>query len=295
MDYQSLVTLSQTNRENCLAVKYLMRSRIDRILDGFNLDPDKTLQTLKTCDAFISGSAALVALFPGAGPFQPDNIDVFVDAAHLEEMEDFVRQSKYTKSSSLVEFNQPIDPYTEPPFSPRPRGVKEVHRWYHDGLRRRLNLYEVQVHRGKPFEVIVDFHNSLVMNAITHAGVCCAYPELTLNKVGIVKLSAVGHYPDMARIKYAHRGFVFADGWRDQAVRDLVDDDHDCYTYRSCPRLGRWARSDKGFLWLSFELGTDLENVVPDFRWCFFPMEDFLGFYPRAGTLHPCDPYYVAA
>ena len=242
----------------------------------------------------VSGSVALVVLFPYDGPFEPDNIDIFVPANRSSIMIDYVRECGYSSSSTLPQFNIPINPLSQPPASPFPRGVTSVRTWYNDAIGKRVNLYEVVVDRRKPFEIIVDFHNTLLMNAITYAGVCCAYPELTLAKLGVTRLAAIGLYPQTAKTVYEGRGFRFVDGWRNPVVRGAIEEGHNCYTYRSCPRLGRWARSQKGFLWISFDIGTDLDDIVPDFRWCFFPLDDFFGFYPQAGTTYPCDPFYPA-
>ncbi|KAJ3518821.1 hypothetical protein NMY22_g13490 [Coprinellus aureogranulatus] len=274
MDFQSLVTMSQTSMGNCIDSKALMCDRVDRRLGEFGLDMALTLSKLKECNAFIAGSVALVVLFPGMA------------------MDAFTRSCGYTESSSLPAFNTPINPLLQPPFAPHPRGVTTIIRRYNDTIQKRLNLYEVKAGNRAPLEIIVDFPTSLVMNAITHAGVCCAYPELTLNKLGIIKLSAVGTYTPFTIARYRVRGFRFADGWRDPRVMDIVfKEEHDCYTFRCCPRLGRWARSPKGLLWLSFEIGVDLREIIPDFRWYFFPLDDLTGYYPSAGAPHPCDPH----
>ncbi|KAJ3508314.1 hypothetical protein NMY22_g16654 [Coprinellus aureogranulatus] len=293
MDFQSLVAMSQTSMGNCVDSKALMLNRVDRRLETFALDAPLTLTKLKECNAFISGSVALVVLFPEDGPFEPDNIDIFVESKHLPTMDAFVHSQGYTDASSLPAFNTPPNPLLQPPFAPYPRGVTSIVRRYNDSVQKRLNIYEVKVGNRAPLEIVMDFPTSLVMNAITHAGVCCAYPELTLNKIGIIKLSAVGTFTPFTIARYRTRGFRFADGWRDPRVMDIVfKEEHDCYTFRCCPRLGRWARSHKGLLWLSFELGTDITDIIPDFRWYFFPLDDLTGYYPSAGTPHPCDPHY---
>ncbi|KAJ3508312.1 hypothetical protein NMY22_g16653 [Coprinellus aureogranulatus] len=197
MNLQELIEVSALTTQDREDAKFKIRRRVDRQLEHFRLDPAIIFTALDVHGAIISGSTALATFFPDDQTFFGNDIDFYLAEGNLAP---FVSDILANTDYKLVKSVPPIPP----PSSDRPDGllapvgidredptyaclIARKVLWLQNEEGRSMNIIETL--DDNPFKILPTFYTTLVMNAITHQGVVCFYPELTMARVGVVKQS----------------------------------------------------------------------------------------------------------
>ncbi|PPQ65713.1 hypothetical protein CVT26_000331 [Gymnopilus dilepis] len=173
------------------------RQRFFRLARIFDLgDVDTLKQEMDEASCIISGSAALYVLHPHS--FIPNDLDFYCPESSAPDIQYALFQRGYTDHE-----DQTRESHYPPPT------IIAVHRYRKRGVRRSINL--VVTRSENPLTAVVEFHSTLVMNAITADGILCLYPMLTLSGLGVITVDT----PAARRCfeKYRDRGFRFSNSF----------------------------------------------------------------------------------
>lgn len=251
LDMGSLVKFAGTNQSNRQLVSTDMRLTICAILRHFELVPDLFFRLLYQTDAVVSGSAALLVFFPN--DFLPGDVDIYVPQ----------RSIIYFLRKLTTEFAYVVDEERACEDDPRASGLYEgvpnpaIDRvyWYRKG---NLKINIISTDSVCAIEPIMHFHSTLVMNFFSFHGAYCAYPKLTLSRIGIANVgrSPPPHIAECLA-KYESRGF--------NIIRTLSESsahaDHVCGQSMVCPQTIR-SLYDNGSLFVPFDITGLLSSNV---------------------------------
>lgn len=269
MGFSQLVSLSATDVENGLMSKMIVYNRVKEQLQNFHLDMGSTLKAMETHNAIISGSVALAVLFPSPPPFVPGDIDFYVPSTSCVEFTRFLTTSFAYVQIAMGDVKLEE---LEAAYYASWDAIKGV-RWYEHPSGTKINLIETS--SPSAMEAIPRFYTTLLMNVITPDGVGCAYPDLTLERVGVFNDVSSPSLDVSFRVgmdalaaKYERRGFHILGIWTHEDVQTILQG-HLCYQDRRCPLAKRGLRSNLGFLWMTFpeRRGADLSVSLPDLWW----------------------------
>ncbi|KAJ3518822.1 hypothetical protein NMY22_g13491 [Coprinellus aureogranulatus] len=270
MNLQSLVEISALSAQDRTDAKFEIRRRVDRQLEHFKLDPAVVFTALDIHGAIISGSTALAVLFPDDKSFFGNDIDFYLAEDNVAPfVSDMLANTDYkiVKSiPSLPPAHYPVGIDREDPTYACL--IAKSILWLQNEDGRSMNIIETL--DDHPFKIIPTFYTTLVMNAITHKGLVCFYPELTMERVGVVKQSVM-MLPQRTQAnvaKYAARGFNISSSWDCPSVLKAIGL-HVCGRARCCPWTLRDTRAEDAMLWMAFgdHNGTSPSSVVPPMRW----------------------------
>ncbi|KAF6759685.1 hypothetical protein DFP72DRAFT_805897 [Ephemerocybe angulata] len=253
-----------TSSQEALECKKVTRKRVDVILRLFGFEPKALLDAMETHGAIISGSAALAALFPLS--FMPGDIDFY---AGQHKTDSFCQWLIANTRYRLVKPSAPAaQSEVEGSYSLACRSIGKVLTLQDGQLGMKINV--VETISSEPFAAVFSFYTTLVMNVITHAGVGCAYPDLTAERIGVrTRSNSPARILLEGRIRTMNsRGFTVEMGWDSQAVQAIIRG-HACGEGRSCHVGERQARSNRGLLWMTFEekRGAEMESFIPNVSW----------------------------
>lgn len=221
--------------------RYGILTTLRDIVNRFGLSSVLSLWlTMENTCSVISGLYALLAIFPGV--FEPNDLDFYVPASNLDILLSYIQQNGYTLAASPAEYR-----YMSP-------SVLGVHRLVCGALA----IDVVSMQGPDPLKAVVEFHSTLLMNAISSSGLVCLYASLTLRNVGIINyglpsipgVNGVAHFD-----KYRLRGFSLEESLED-LDDSLVEDGHRCRVNPSCPSTIRTIH-DAGVLFIAFDYIDD--------------------------------------
>lgn len=239
LSHKTIGQLRQLNMYHAEWIDNYFYSRFIGIITPFGIEASKMLRLLRKTKSIISGSAALLMLFPRT--FKPSNLNIIVPPSFALTLmlKLCVRFNyKHIHTTSLLPYRQGLD-------------TTSVHTFKH--RESKLSIV-VSVSRGPdPFKVILHYQSTHVMNAITPTGFACVYPQLTTNKLGLVNTSNTNLNLNGAWwMKQKDRGFKLEEHlgvWPEF-------DNHQCTTDPSCPRTARNFR-DVHMMFLEFNIDED--------------------------------------
>lgn len=209
---------------------------IHQILRLFDLQSPDLFRLLHATGSVISGSAALLALLPWT--FEPADLDIYVPRSQTN----FV--IKVIRDMHGFELYRSATPS-------RYRGNPAVGGifWFR---KNHITLNVIASTSDNALEPIFHFHSTVVMNFISSLGVFCAYPNMTLNRRGLVNADVHLRGQSEETIsrcfdKYRSRGFTI-----NTTLNDWEDmDGHRCTQDPSCPHTLR-SVYDRGGLFYRF-------------------------------------------
>lgn len=244
----SLVDLTrwaQSSQANYMLVRLELRSRHRRMLRNFVPDPNTLLENLRTHEGIISGSFAL-NYFEGDNDWTAADLDIYLPhnrwasmCTYLEQEESYATDSEIEErvarlqrkleekqagllgvvpTNNAVHSDDDTDDEDDDDdvdwiYTPLlvDTGICAVRRLFKDGLK----IDVIQVKSACASFALTRFWSTLQMNYITPDGFCCAYPEYTLEKKGVLNPLAVNRH-GFARStirhlvdKYVARGYAF--------------------------------------------------------------------------------------
>ncbi|KAJ7445312.1 hypothetical protein FB451DRAFT_1189231 [Mycena latifolia] len=199
-----------------------VETRIFELLSDAGVDPVGMVEALTDTGSIISGSTALLALVNLQ--FVPNDLDVYVPAP-----------SEVTMLGILTDVYHFSLDRTQSNSYPSNKHILRTH-WLIKGDR----VINVMVVDGDNAVVaIFPFHSTIVMNFITGMGIYCAYPDLTLSKIGVRNNGLPYNDRALACLaKYAARGIIF----RQCGQTHIYGDD------KHCPSAVRTLHDDVGLL-----------------------------------------------
>lgn len=191
-----------------------VKEKVHELISIAGLEPRGLLRALRETDSIISGSTAALVLTDAS--FLPNDLDVYVAEQHEATMLHVLQHSQYFA----------LDRSQSNSYSSNV-AILRVH-WLTKGDCI-VNL--IVVEGANATRAIFFFHSTFVMNFIAWHGVYCAYPDLTLLRLGLIHsglpldtYSAVR--ANLAIAKYEARGVAFRcalrhfSPWRDHACGD---------------------------------------------------------------------------
>ncbi|PPQ81452.1 hypothetical protein CVT26_007745 [Gymnopilus dilepis] len=225
------------------------RARFERLITMFDLgDPDTLRLEMSKCCAIISGSAALYVFHPNA--FTPGDVDFYVPHSTANRFICSLHDRGFFDNSA-------DDKKATYPS----REIVAVSRFWKRGNARSINLIITQ--SVNPLAVVVQFHSTLLMNAITGRGVICLYPLLTLPGRSVMMVDTPKARKCFA--KYGRRGFRF----------QSIFASHECLSSAYC-RNARRSLEDGDVLSVTFQyqpqsMNAAIHGLTP-FHWQLGPM-----------------------
>ncbi|TEB33496.1 hypothetical protein FA13DRAFT_1789933 [Coprinellus micaceus] len=245
---KSLLPFNQLRR----FARRALRERVNDIIEDFHLDPALVLKMMDTTGTIISGSAALQAVSPRLN-WKAGDVDFYcgvdvIDAVLLC----FKRQSyevvnthpapyAYKKFYTFGARNAlPSN------FEARFRAnscIENVFTLSHTPSALTINV--IQSRSPASATPLAFFHSTLVMNFVSAGGVACAYPDLTLNSLGLMNFQSMPpvqhvHIRDVRAVdKYQSRGYLFVQGDEHDVTVDGIERGRtwdDPFTIKMCFR-----------------------------------------------------------
>ncbi|KAH6907175.1 hypothetical protein BKA70DRAFT_1223545 [Coprinopsis sp. MPI-PUGE-AT-0042] len=264
-----------------------MKGRLDRLLDYFGLPPKLFFPAMELYNIMLAGSTPVHLLLPLREAFVVRTIDVFVTRANEQALVRWLlSNTEYvldvsTSRQTRDEERRMRHGYSDLwDFAVKGNGLKSMRSFLHKHNGRTLQL--ISTHTLNPFAVMGAFHSTCLMNAISHRGLLCAYPELTLCRRSILNTSGSSWPAPLTKcgVKAEHvetyrgRGFEFGSDYFDfwdfnGGMEDIVGfSSHECGQWAYCPRTRR-SLLDEGMLLLPFEGCTELQfrQDLPVFFW----------------------------
>lgn len=247
----TMAIIRQLSRFHNGMVSGYFYARFLRIVVPFGLDGKKLLRLMSRSQSIISGSAALLMLHPGA--FIPGDLDIYVTAAEAVGLVmDLISSTPYEFSKTIQ--HKPCD-------YKNTGGIRTVHWLAHATLNKEINIIVVT---GKdPLMTVMQFDATHVMNFITPTGFGCAYPRLTMAKLGLVNaLSMIAvSKPNWVK-KYDDRRFRIEHKLGD-FPRPII---HQCTINPSCPQTPRHTR-DAHMMYFDFKIhGEPIRHALHEYR-----------------------------
>lgn len=237
MDVYTIVLFRQSNRLHNSMVGGYFYERFLTIIAPFELEGLSFLKLLKKTGSIISGSAALLMLFPNA--FVPGDLDIFVSSTEALILSMELTINYNFIFTQTMAFGPNMYPHTAP--------VQAVHWLKNPTSNKQINIIVVT---GKdPLEAIMYFNATHVMNFITPTGFGCAYPDLTLLKYSLINVQGGTIENQQWYNKHKARGF--------RMKRSLTQcrgfAHHQCTVEPSCPGTSRHLR-DSHMMFLEFKI-----------------------------------------
>ena len=229
-DVHDLVQLGRTSRKYGTLIREYLSHRIHQTFLPFFTDVCEFRETLRSCDALVSGSAALhILLPPKSTTWVPTDLDIYVPHPHFHYLSVLLQQEH--GYHLIQEGNANVNPYT---FSL----IRSVATFSKGNQH-----IDVIVSKTAAIGPILQFHSTAVMNFIDADNIFCAYPALTFQNLARINPGPL--YFDRFRRrtisalwKYAGRGFRFIN----------------CKTAPlskySCKSIGR-SLTDAGCMWIN--------------------------------------------
>ncbi|KAJ7197897.1 hypothetical protein C8J57DRAFT_233422 [Mycena rebaudengoi] len=219
------------NSQHDQAGNYI-RCRIHHALRIFVGETNVFLRILHTTRSLVSGSLPLTVLC--GGHFKPDDLDLYVPASQedtLLALLDLHFSCKILATSNGVKYGN--------------AAITTV-RWL-SGSNSACNINVMTCVGEDATSAIWHFHSTTVMNFISSLGIYCAYPNLTLNRIGIPSAASYDTSTNNSPLegclqKYRHRGFTFQ-STPDTAASPIR---HLCYRNTSCPQTIRTLHDGAG-------------------------------------------------
>ncbi|KAH6876921.1 hypothetical protein BKA70DRAFT_1025738, partial [Coprinopsis sp. MPI-PUGE-AT-0042] len=189
MNIQELDALRDVPNVNSDAVQVLS-DRVSLELMKWGLPAAETLKRLNETDSVISGSFALKAVL--ASSFTPGDIDIYCPRGRSEEVLLFLKDNGYEDetrglrkfpSNSTISVEGDFDAH----YDGLDTGIEQIYLLVHQGMGKKINV--ITSFLSSALIPILLFHSTLLMNWISHDGITCLYPELTLRRRGAVKQS----------------------------------------------------------------------------------------------------------
>ncbi|KAH6907200.1 hypothetical protein BKA70DRAFT_1104862 [Coprinopsis sp. MPI-PUGE-AT-0042] len=274
---------SGDRRASCEALE-----RFEMLLLDFGLPCKLFRAAMKTYGIIGSGSTTIWLLLPRTSTIAYHDFDLYVNVNFFAEflswmlqntsyITDSQQEAQWKASiSDLSGFNGLYDTVTGS------NGIVHVHNLIDTAKGKKIQLILISMHTLNPFAVMGAFHSTCLMNAISHRGLLCAYPELTLCRRSILNTSGSSWPAPLTKrgVKAEHvetyrgRGFEFGSDYFDfwdfnGGMEDIVGfSSHECGQWAYCPRTRR-SLLDEGMLLLPFEGCTELQfrQDLPVFFW----------------------------
>ncbi|KAJ7460504.1 hypothetical protein B0H11DRAFT_1736622 [Mycena galericulata] len=211
----------------------------DFSLYGAQLPLDHGLSPAYLTESVISGSTAAILLTEA--DFTAKDLDLYVPEAHeIRMLYVFQNHLGFTLDRTQT--------------STYPSTIGEVRIHWLEAGEHFVNL--IVMEGDNAAKAIFQFHSTFVMNFIAWHGVYCAYPDLTLNLIGIINRSQIVDNRSAARMldaleKYARRGVTMCSSLR--AI--MQDTPHVCGEHKLCTQTVRSVR-DTGGLFVPFNPGV---------------------------------------
>ncbi|KAK7044013.1 hypothetical protein VNI00_008183 [Paramarasmius palmivorus] len=218
-----LFRFSKVNQHSNLAVKEFFRRayRVENILlPFFTLQEIRAFRILQyTYGVLISGSTALSfferEVYPDA------DLDIYVDVRFCAIVAHFLIGSGYRYApGDSREKKQPgnLEDAIEKAVRPGLRRLDRSMKYSSDGMAdvfafvkedgSRLRRVELVASQGNPFQVILGFHSTVVMNIIGYTHAISLYPRSTFKNRISLKLYTNNERAEQARRKYQKRGWT---------------------------------------------------------------------------------------
>ncbi|KAI0028919.1 hypothetical protein K488DRAFT_73395 [Vararia minispora EC-137] len=223
LSHQSLKELAASLTEDPSLqphVAALMASRVENALERYFSEPARFRKALGDARAILSGSWVLRFIMEHSSTDAPtwteNDLDVYCPEEGVVIVVATLLDEGYYPSQAQVR-----DP---PSRTSTSKLISRVLRFNHETRGKKIDV--VCTHASTPFEVVLDFWTTLVMNAITVHDITILYPDLTLAKQGRqpterLKTRGVGHL----LCKYIARGFNIWPFTRQRPTAYRPDDD----------------------------------------------------------------------
>ncbi|KAJ7482516.1 hypothetical protein FB451DRAFT_1029793 [Mycena latifolia] len=210
------------------------QERIERVLAmlaQFDTNPYDIMAMLRTTRSIVSGSVALLMI--SDMDFEPGDIDIYVPTS----------QSETALAIAQGKLGFEVRHGNVPAYDNN-SGIKRV---VH--LQKGEKWMNIIVVKGEdPTAAVFQFHSTVVMNYLTAFGLYCAYPSLTLKRLGVANLPALlrevstpGRSADCFE-KYRDRGINI----ENDVTKFVAHAHHECHTDPECPHTVRSTRDGKG-------------------------------------------------
>jgi len=192
---------------------------------------------MESTGCVVSGSYALLALHPGA--FKPEDLDLYVPSDGFDTLVGYLQQNGYTLDASPTDYQ-----YLSP-------SILNVRRLVRRDTHTAIDVVSIQGH--DPLKAVVEFHSTLLMNAITSSGAICLYASLTLRRLGIINygLSTTAPGGIIVFDKYCLRGFTLEESMH-RLDDYTIPSGHRCRVDPSCPSTVRTVY-DSGSLFIALD------------------------------------------
>jgi len=242
-DVDSLARLAAISTSNAEKVCRNLQHRIDSLAAPFFSSGMVLREILQTCDAVVSGSAALHLLLPiSTTKWKPKDLDLYVPHRHMKELTRRLQKLGYQLLPCIPNIH---GTYSSP-------HIIAVHKF---ALGQNI-IDVVESCTDASFSPIFLFDSTAVMNFIGTDFIFSAYPSLTLQSKSLLNpYSFYGNTYARNKIshleKYCERGFQFIPCRKSHATR---------FECRSNAR----AVTDAGCLWINLLTGlrVDLHPAV---------------------------------
>ncbi|KAJ3559443.1 hypothetical protein NM688_g343 [Phlebia brevispora] len=230
LNVYQLQVLSDRSRLDQQRAQRELRTRRRRMLSRFFTDPSRVVEILDRHHSVISGSFALEFL-EGDNGWRANDVDVYVPFEEFDSVKGYFmnvegyrededartqrRNSSVTATqhhTSLEAVRRQNDVYVLPPVD---TGICRVATLYKNG--RKVDI--IQNSCSSALYAITQFWSTLQMNYISAKGFCCAYPSLTLRRIGVINPVVQDrellprHFVDALIQKYQARGYQFYTRW----------------------------------------------------------------------------------
>ncbi|KDR75360.1 hypothetical protein GALMADRAFT_211577 [Galerina marginata CBS 339.88] len=219
------------------------------MITSFDFEPNAIMALLHHTGSVISGSMALVSLFPGDNliAFRPQDIDFYVPLDMKTRAESFFLTS--TAYRPIINKKRYYNKY-----------IAEVIFMRHGN--KTINI--IVSSGANSLNPIFHFHSTAVMNFISSTGVFSAYPSLTFVHRNLVnpeylKNNRVIQPVEYCMTKYRERGFE--NGQNLSQWDDICT--HKCGEDMFCPRTTRTV-SDSGSFKFKFSSQPWIQSGQPD-------------------------------
>lgn len=232
LNIAEMMELGSTSHSRARAVAEHIDKTVHQLLRIFDLHSVDVFRLLHATGSVISGSAALLLLFPWS--FEPGDLDIYVPRSQINFT------IKVIRDMFGFELYRTAGPYV------KNEAIQGIF-WFRKG---EITLNVISSTTDNPLEPIFHFHSTVVMNFISSVGIFCAYPTLTLKRRGLVNAEIYERGQSISAInacldKYRQRGFSLSHTlgeWNDM-------DRHTCTRDPSCPHTIRTVYDHGGLFY----------------------------------------------
>ncbi|KAJ3539567.1 hypothetical protein NMY22_g4687 [Coprinellus aureogranulatus] len=299
MDVVQIAALARTSKELASEGEAVLTDRTIATLGNFKLDAHFFDTTMFECEAGIGGPATLsilLANFPAG-----DDLHLFVDAEHADSLAE--RAAEVSKYRRITSQGEEVDIAIAGFSQHTLEGIQEIRTFSEvsdDSSEGRRKIHILTSRTKGPIAPIFDLDTTLDMNIITPLGVGCAYPDLTVNRVGLARSMELAYRNSGLSVpvggdawklptiqRYKQMGATLVEDWSAPEVAKIVDG-HECGMAKCCPIGWRGLRTNRGLLWVMFGKyrGLEMETFLPDLDWRFDSI--CKGHNPKTGNWGRC-------